>query len=136
MCVTVALRLDPAEGEPTLNYLAEALEEPARPLFIGRKPCLPSGRLFAGFSDGETSLAALLAAPMAGESHDGPGPIRLLWPENESPAGMTDVRVNRRSMLTDERNWVSGLHGGGRSVCEGSAPRSIFSTKQPDQDGQ
>lgn len=36
----VVLRL--TEGRPDLDMLAEALNRPARPLFIGRKPCLPS----------------------------------------------------------------------------------------------
>ena len=48
MIVTVALRLDPVDGEPTLEGLAEALREPGRPLFIGRKPCLPSAPAFRG----------------------------------------------------------------------------------------
>ena len=42
MRVTVALRLEPPDGDPALDALGEALLEPARPLFIGRKPCLPS----------------------------------------------------------------------------------------------
>ena len=29
-------------------------------------------------------------------------------------------------MLTDQRNWVSGLHGGGRAVCEGATPTDQF----------
>ena len=45
--VTVALRLEPPEleDEPSLDDLADALQEPARPLFIGRKPCLPVGSI-------------------------------------------------------------------------------------------
>ena len=119
MRVTVALRLEPAEvgdeNEPTLDDLAAALQEPKRPLFIGRKPCLPSAPLFAGFADGDTTLAALL------ESGDGNESLshRLLWPEGESVDGITAVRTYRTYMLTDQRNWVSGLHGGGRWVCEG-----------------
>ena len=42
MRVTVALRLEPAGDAPTLDELSAALQEPQRPLFIGRKPCLPS----------------------------------------------------------------------------------------------
>jgi hypothetical protein len=29
-------------------------------------------------------------------------------------------------MLTDERNWLSGLHGGARLVCEGSKSVAAF----------
>ena len=116
MRVTVALRLEPAEDAPTLDELGDALQEPARPLFIGRKPCLPSGPLFGGFVEGDTALAALLEVAPAG---DGDGSYRMLWPERESVDGITAARTY---MLTDQRNWVSGLHGGGRWVCEGVMP--------------
>ena len=53
MRVTMALRLEPAEESPKLEELASALEEPSRPLFIGRKPCLPSSPLFVDFVEGD-----------------------------------------------------------------------------------
>ena len=132
MRVTIALRLEPPEVDPILDTLAMALEEPARPLFIGRKPCLPSAPLFRDFSECETTLAALMSAPLDAAETRQPATIRLLWPEGEDAADMTDVRINRRSMLTDQRNWVSSLHGGGRPVCEGTASPSRFATTQPD----
>ena len=120
--VTVALRLEPAGDEPTLDDLAAALQEPKRPLFIGRKPCLPSAPLYVGFTEGDTTLAALLDWPLVDDPTEGQ-PMRLLWPNND---GQTDsrVKVNRPDfMLTDQRNWRSGLHGGGRWVCEGTIDR-------------
>ena len=122
MCVTVALRLDSEDEEPTLETLADALQEPARPLFIGRKPCLPSASLFGGFNDGETALAALLVVPLP-EDGDLPDRVRLTWPDDE---GVEGVDANRHYMLTDQRNWVSGLHGGGRMVCEGTVAPGWF----------
>ena len=41
----VAFTLMPADEAPTLGDIASAVDQPARPLFIGRKPCLPTGRL-------------------------------------------------------------------------------------------
>ena len=120
--VTVALRLEPADREPTLDSLEEALQEPARPLFIGRKPCLPSAQMFAGFGDGETALAALLAFPI-GAGDTGRPTVRALWPDGE---GAPEIEPNRTYMLTDQRNWVSGLHGGGRWVCQGGIERVRF----------
>lgn len=38
----VAVTLEPAAEEPTLEDLEEALRQPARPLFLGRKSCLPA----------------------------------------------------------------------------------------------
>ena len=113
MRVTVALRLELVEAAPTLDDLAAALQEPARPLFIGRKPCLPSAPLFGEFAEGETALAALLTAPVADDAGQS---CRLIWPEGE---GVGAISPSRTYLLTDQRNWVSGLHGGGRTVCEG-----------------
>lgn len=120
MRVTVALRLEPAEDEPTLDELADALQEPARPLFIGRKPCLPSTPLYGGFAEGDTALGTLLSvAPVDDGRSDS---CRLQWPRDE---GVDDIAATRTQIITDQRNWSSsGLHGGGRWVCEGTAPRS------------
>ena len=131
MRVTVALRLQLEDDTPTLDELAAALDEPARPLFIGRKPCLPSIPLFGGFEEGDTALAALLrrplyCAPRATE------PIRALWPEGE---GVAHIEPHRNGMLTDQRNWMSGLHGGGRWVCEAGIPRGKFAVgPEPEKD--
>ena len=125
--VTVALRLEPAAAAdgPTLDALATALQEPARPLFIGRKPCLPAAPLFGCFAEGETALAALLHTPLADDRNTNDR-VRLLWPDGEAAPDMSIVTLNRRMMLTDQRNWISGLHGGGRPVCEGTAPPDKF----------
>ena len=112
MRVSLAVRLEPPDDAPTLDDLAEALQEPARPLFIGRKPCLPSAPLFAECRDGATALAALCAP-----KPDEPTPRQLLWPGGE---GIETIAPSRSYPLTDQRNWLSGLHGGGRLVCEGN----------------
>jgi CRISPR system Cascade subunit CasD len=111
----LALRLDPADEAPTLEHIAAALDRPMRPLFIGRKPCLPTGRLMAGWVDADTLLQALqLAAPPAADA-------RLQWPDGEG-----HLEGDRVLDVCDERNWTSGLHGGWRPVREGrlrGAPR-------------
>ena len=136
MRVCVALRLEPAEDAPTLGELADALQEPKRPLFIGRKPCLPSAPLFGGLGDGDTCFAALLDTPLAC-LEEAPRSVAMQWPENE---GVDSVKASRSQMLTDERNWVSGLHGGGRLVHEGSVDKSRFTPQDTptecDKDGE
>ncbi len=122
MRVTVALRLRPDDESPTLDELASGLDEPMRPLFIGRKPCLPSTPLAAGFSDGATALAALLNRSLD-KPDNAAERVRTLWPEGEGKDG---IAANREYMLTDGRNWISGLHGGGRWVCEVRIPRDQF----------
>lgn len=128
MRVSVALRLELDEETPTLDDLAVALQEPARPLFIGRKPCLPSDSLFGGFSQGDTALAALLATPLSADASHVDS-IRALWPDSE---GKAEITPSRHYMLTDQRNWMSGLHGGGRLVCEGAIKRGQFSAATGD----
>ena len=108
--LTVVLRLDPAEPVPTIDALAAALDRPARPLFIGRKSCLPSTRIFGGWvTDARNARAALQAVVPPGTSG-----LLAFWPAPEGTAG-----AGRVATLTDERNWASGLHGGARRVCEG-----------------
>ena len=117
MRVKVALRLEPIGESPTLDDVAEALEEPARPLFIGRKTCLPSGPLFGGFIDGDSVVDALLRAP-AIDHEIGEPRLRFIWPQGERFDTKHSTGRPHSYMLTDQRNWVSGLHGGGRPVHE------------------
>lgn len=112
----VVLRLEPADEAPTLDDLAAAFERPMRPLFLGRKPCLPSTFLIdAGrgrWVNGDTAHKALQALP--GESKKD---LRALWPVGQGPE--IGEGVDRISNLADLRNWRTGLHGGSRRVVEG-----------------
>lgn len=122
VCVALRLRDTDAADAPTLDGIANALQEPARPLFIGRKPCLPSAPLFGGFSEGDTCLEALLDLELT-QPDDVRQRASIMWADGE---GAHDIVPNRSYMLTDERNWISGLHGGGRLVHEGSAAKDRF----------
>jgi len=106
----IALRLAPAEESPMLDDVAQALDRPQRPLFIGRKPCLPVGRLVAGWIDADSVLQALQLAPLTG----GLEGLRAQWPEGEG-----QLPRDRLVDVCDERNWTSGVHGGWRPVREG-----------------
>lgn len=106
----VVLRLEPADESPTLDDIAAALDRPQRPLFIGRKPCLPTGRLMAGWVTADTVLDALQQLPLP----HGTQAVRAQWPDGEGL--LTGDRVLD---LCDERQWRSGLHGGWRPVREG-----------------
>jgi CRISPR system Cascade subunit CasD len=102
----VVLALDPADAAPTLDAIADALDRPARPLFLGRKPCLPARPLLAGEVRGKTVHDALNAL-----GREGPRPAT--WPVGEGPPGTRTIDMN------DTRVWSSGLHGGTRTVVEG-----------------
>lgn len=123
--LTVALALEPAEEAPTLEDLEAALEAPARPLFLGRKPCLPS-RPFLSGEPGRRHVAAanafeaLALAPADGiEDGDGhaQGPVVV----GPVPSGLPGAFETR--FVADLRNWRAGLHGGGRSFARGRAGR-------------
>ena len=108
--VEVVLRLEPADMAPTLADVANALDHPARPLFIGRKSCLPSARIFNGWvEEAIDARAALQEVALARATA-----FLAFWPESEGVGG-----AHRTMDVTDERNWISGLHGGARRLCEG-----------------
>ncbi len=109
--VVVVLTLMPEEPSPTLDGIRAALMRPARPLFLGRKSCLPSAPLL-GFSDGMDIIEATDAYAALHRAVGAEGTCAC-WPEGEGPGGM------RTLDLADLRNWDSGLHGGTRQVHEG-----------------
>lgn len=108
--VVVALRLDPAEVSPDLADIASALDRPERPLFIGRKPFVPSGPLVAGVVEAATIREALTLALGVANG------VRAQWP---TTAADTDTH-DRIEELTDERNWRTGVHAGLRRVTTGT----------------
>ena len=107
--VLVALRLQPADESPTLDELASKLDKPARPLFVGRKNCLPTDRLMAGWIEADNILGALQCVEPTLQT-----PVRAQWPDGEG-----QLPGDRLVDVCDERNWTSGVHGGWRPVREG-----------------
>jgi CRISPR system Cascade subunit CasD len=110
---TVALSLEPEAETPTINDLAAALKEPERPLFIGRKPCLPSSFLFLNEAGAESPLQALenLHRDKRG-SHD--DHIRAWW-----HASFGERPQSIKTAIYDERDWQNQIHVGRRFIYEG-----------------
>jgi CRISPR system Cascade subunit CasD len=120
-CVMIVLRLEPPDGEPNLDDLAAALREPERPLFLGRKPCLPTRPILHGRIEAPTVVGALdqglaeLAHYAAKTSVDvGSNPVRARWPEHEG-----ERPHDRLVEICDERDWTVGVHVGLSRVREG-----------------
>lgn len=114
--VTVVIRLERTDEPPSLDDAASALARPARPLFIGRKSCLPSAPIWRGEEvHASTAYDALrsIGAPLPGNRR-----LRALWPAGEGPS-LNEPEVSRVVALPDLRNWRTGLHGGTRNVVEG-----------------
>lgn len=116
LSMTLVVRLLERTERPTLDELAVALKKPARPLFIGRKSCLPSDLIYRGTFDGfSTALSALRA--VIPEDQRG---LLAYWPGNEM-----EEKATRILTITDQRDWSSRLHGGTRRICEGSIDPSV-----------
>lgn len=114
LSVRVVMRLVGDEGAPTLDDVTNALAAPARPLYIGRKPCLPAQPVLPEnhrrWATASTVHAALCAIPGGHE-------MRALWPVDEGPDSGTEV--DRIVDMPDTRNWRTGFHAGWRRVVEG-----------------
>lgn len=117
----LVLRLESEDESPTLGDLARAFDKPARPLFFGRKPCLPSMPLLEPESSrwivADTAWEAL--CNLSGTETQ----LRAQWPVNEGP--MVGEFVDRVVDLADLRNWHTGLHADMRQVVHGWIPSGV-----------
>jgi CRISPR system Cascade subunit CasD len=115
LSASVVLRLNPAGEAPDLDAVSSALQRPARPLFLGRKPCLPSQPILAGEVVAASAYQALERVQSLERTSR---KLRALWPVHEGP--VDGESVHRVMALEDLRNWKTGLHGGSRMVVEGT----------------
>ena len=130
--IAAVLRLRDDDQTPTLDDLASALEWPARPLFLGRKCCLPSAPLFSGFVEGGSAYDALRLTssvrPQSGRDRfRSPVDDRVLVSlpgEEPCPEGFETV------LSTERRDWPGGVHAGLQSRYRGMVDRSWFATEQ------
>ncbi len=112
---TLALTLDPIDEAPTLDDIEAALKRPARPLCIGRKPCVPASPIFAGRRRSQDLRAALSEEPRIRRA--GTGPLTA-WIEAPPSAGER-LDVQRPVIeVTDARDWRNQIHGGRRLLWQ------------------
>jgi CRISPR system Cascade subunit CasD len=108
--LTVALRLDPASDRPTLDDLAAALDHPARPLFIGRKSCLPSVPFLVGMCEAESLVSALQSIPMIERTIT---TCRFVLPPSETE-GLGKPEIIH---VTNKKDWSAGVHAGEERIA-------------------
>jgi CRISPR system Cascade subunit CasD len=96
------------DGDPDLEALAAALDRPERPLFIGRKSCLPACSINGGLLEADDAMAALRA------SIPGGGDWRV-----SLPVGQGAPNQSREIRIADLRDWTAGFHSGDRAILEG-----------------
>jgi CRISPR system Cascade subunit CasD len=100
---------------PSLDDVAQALREPARPLFIGRKCCLPAAPLLLEVLEADSLVSVLATMPRAHRADR--GLLRVAWWEgDDATAAIGESRV---VAVSDEREWRNGVHVGRRLVREG-----------------
>jgi CRISPR system Cascade subunit CasD len=117
LLLSVGVALREIDSLPTLDDLVAALVQPARPLFLGRKSCLPSRPIVGGFVDATDPLAAVLTAERPEGSEGDPTIVVCERP------GLPESW--ERLFVTDERNWISGVHAGERIFRRGPASRIV-----------
>jgi len=106
--IVVALSLSEGDG-PTEAEVAHALDFPERPLFIGRKCCLPSCRLFLETVDATPAQAA------ADLPHRELPTLWIDW-SDAIPSGWSPT--SQTLLLRDRRDWTNQIHVGSRTVIE------------------
>lgn len=121
--VVTAAALVPNDEKPTLTDLRAALERPARPLFLGRKSCLPATPVLVGMIEAVKDLAdALARAPIVFPDRWAEIARGDVSPESEVElpvAGertLPDAERLKTRRVTDLRDWRNRLHGGERIV--------------------
>ena len=117
--MTVALGLT-TKGSPDLDEIRKALEKPARPLFLGRKTCLPARPLLDPINpvmEGRDLISILEMVPVwnrGGVPVQVPTKMWACWTtmENEGYPGES-------SLVYDLRDWHNQLAAGSRWRTEG-----------------
>nr|WP_294548533.1 type I-E CRISPR-associated protein Cas5/CasD [uncultured Rhodopila sp.] len=128
--VLVALTLVPGDVAPSLDDLATVLDCPARPLFIGRKPCLPTAPIRLGkvrVADAKAALheAQLLLAQTGPVGQAGErGKDTCIRVEADARlASDTTPNDEEADRVVDRRDWRNQMHTGQRAVRRFSMQR-------------
>ena len=101
--VTAVVRLSDPEAEPTVSQLAQALTFPERPIFIGRRCCVPSQYLLHSTSEHETAIAALMDTPLPEILAGPPNLARTRWETSEEHPDLTPQRTLQRTGVVEWR---------------------------------
>lgn len=102
---TVALTLDPADETPTLDEVASALASPERPLFLGRKCCLPATPILAGRIEAASPYDAVRRAEPTDDQK------RLWWAATDGGPDAGELLY-----VSDTRDWSNDVPVGRRAI--------------------
>lgn len=117
---TLALTLTAAGESPDIDALEAALRRPARPLYLGRKCCIPSSPLLIQRIRAPSLRQAVREAPAPTMPRRDRSQIRLWWPEGDEPSSES---TSHRVTITDARDWFNQVHVGTHVMYEGRLER-------------
>lgn len=112
---TAAITLSNATPTLTLDTIEAAFRHPERPLFIGRKPCIPSRPLF------HTRCNATSAVSAIQQTYDNNESLKdFWWMDGEGPT-KSHAAVSRQSICMT-RDWRNGHHTGQLALSHAKLP--------------
>lgn len=115
-CATVIVNLGP-ESSFTHEQVERALKHPVRPLYFGRKACVPAAPLFVRRRFARNLLEALCTEPLAEIGPRArPVNIEACWPSDTSLSTESQIGIWERY---DIKNWHDGLHTGSEQCHHG-----------------
>lgn len=112
---TVVLTLTPADEKPDLDQIEQALQNPERPLFIGRKTCLPAAPLFMTQLEADSLINALENVPLHPRA-DNRKTYTAWWPVDDKEH---QIKPEMEQPVTDRRDWPNQIHVGERWIARG-----------------
>lgn len=110
-------------GDPTLDALAEAVARPARPLFLGRKSCLPARPLVdprRPIVEGKDAVEAFRRIPLLPSEVERGEQVDLWVPSVDAEDDLHGEEVH------DARDWRTQLHVGSHRVRRERWERAEF----------
>ena len=107
--ITVAIA---SSNEEVLSKCISAVKRPARPLFIGRKTCIPTRPIFEAEANADSLFEVLSTYPTT----DGRMEASVRTEGNENHLY---EEVCREFLIRDEKDWANGFHAYERPVAEG-----------------
>ncbi len=134
--VLTAVALVPPDEAPTLASLHAALKTPARPLFLGRKPCLPAAPVLVGMIEAVEDLAdALERTPVAFPDRwteirhgDASSELEVELPVDDERTLPDNERL-KTCRVIDSRDWRNRLHGSERVVLRRQLKIDVIAEK-------
>ncbi len=109
--VTVSLSIS-SSSSFSLDEVQHALSFPARTLFLGRKPCIPSVPILQKKVDAKDLVEALQSFPLSERATK--SRVLAQWPKS-----CGEKKSARLVYTSDERDWHNQIHVGRRKVYQG-----------------